>query len=228
MFDQAVVVLLRVDYETDTAQGLVLNKRGTDSLAQLMQSVQKDQVSSAVLGPDWLGMSLDKGVLQALGPTSDHLVFQGGPIVDESLDNSLLWLHTHGRIVPDAWEIAPSIFLSGDIGTTAALERARREQGGAGGLRFFRGFAAWSLSQLEIEMERGVWIRARADCPSAAFELCLGSAEPVSAWRGALEAVGLPALARFPRGPNVDSMLTAVVEEHQQARAEELMAAGRG
>merc|ERR1712232_277475 len=117
------------------------------------------------------------------------------------------WLHTHGKVVANAHEIAPSVFVGGDIGLVAATEHANMERGIADGLRIFRGFAAWSLSQLEIELERGVWIRARALCPSAALELCLGQGPQAGddvAWRAALEAVGLPALARFPRGAAVD------------------------
>merc|ERR1712196_204834 len=103
----------------------------------------------------------------------------------------MLWLHSHGDVVPESWEIAPSVFLGGDLGIAGAMESTRRERGIVGGLRIFRGFSAWSLSQLEIELERGVWIRAQASCPSAAFELCLGPSVGVDAWRSAMEAAGL-------------------------------------
>lgn len=228
MYDQAVIVLLRVDRDSDTAQGLILNKPGESNVSKLISAVPMTSAEGTILGPDWPGISWDESSVKSLDPFLDHKVFQGGPIVHDTLDDSVLWLHTHGDIVPDAQEVAPSVFLGGSISTTASMERARLQQGKAGGLRLFRGFAAWSLSQLEIELERGIWIRARAACPSAAFELCLGSKELETAWRAALEAVCLPSLARFPRGSAVDKVLTDVLESHQRAMAMELIESGRG
>merc|ERR1712176_425980 len=106
----------------------------------------------------------------------DCTVFQGGPIVHEAFADNMLWLHTHGDIVPSAQELAPSMFVGGSLDIAAAVDSTRSNRGRSSGLRLFRGFCAWSLQQLQIELQRGIWVHARAECPSATFELCLGSA----------------------------------------------------
>eukprot|EP00971_Amphidinium_carterae_P163242 3236471-Amphidinium_carterae.1 len=150
-------------------------------------------------------------------------VFDGGPILHNALDDSLLVLHQHGSVVPESTEIAPQLFLGGSLGTVLAVDESKRRHGEAAGLRIFNGFSAWSLTQLEIELERGVWIHTRAECPSATAQLCLGMLTGESAWRAALEAARLPALARFPRGPHVDATLRGMVELHQRRCAEEMV-----
>jgi len=228
VLDKAVVLILRVDTDSDTVQGLVLNKCGTDNLSHLLQTVSVNSSSGTILGPDWPRIQWGTFGLEALRPLWACLVYEGGPIVHESLDDSMLWLHTHGLLVPDAREVVSSVYFGGDFGIAAALADSKARHGQAVGLRLFRGFTAWSMTQLSTELERGVWIRARAACPSAAYELCLGSSEPEASWRSALEATGLPALARFPRGHLVDKTLQKMVELHQHNCAKELIDGGRG
>lgn len=214
VFDMGVLLIVRVDSDSDTAQGLVLNKPTKELL--------KEAVCKA---PSEIH-SLHGEVPDALELFETDVLSNGGPVVFESLQDSLSWVHTHG-VVPNSEEVAPDVFFGGDLSTLSAMESSGSRRGEARRVRLFRGFATWSLSQLDLELERGVWIRARASCRSAALELCLGSASTEAAWRSALEAVGLPALARFPRGPAVDNVLQDVVEAHQRARAEELLASGR-
>lgn len=230
LYDMAIVLILRVDGDSDTAQGLVLNKPEDSNLGTLLETVPVRSGEGGLMGPDWPGAGLlHNGALpqSSLRPLLSDTIFQGGPIVHESLEDSLLWLHWQGGAVSNALEIAPSIFIGGALSNVASLEADRRERGQAPGTRFFRGFSAWSLQQLEVELERGVWMRAQAESPDPAQELYVGEMTGQAAWRAVLEAAGLASLARFPRGSGVDAALMKLVEAHSRARALELMKAGR-
>eukprot|EP00929_Paragymnodinium_shiwhaense_P102368 TRINITY_DN65577_c0_g1_i1.p1 TRINITY_DN65577_c0_g1~~TRINITY_DN65577_c0_g1_i1.p1 ORF type:complete len:422 (+),score=67.99 TRINITY_DN65577_c0_g1_i1:110-1375(+) len=226
LYDKAVILMLHVDPDTDTAQGLLLNKPGEGTLAQLVAEAGAEDKDAG-----WEQLAQNVPAEFAAQP-----IHHGGQIVHDSLDESVMWLHTHGEVVADSREVAPDVFLGGSLNTVAALANARQLHGEAAGIRIFRGFSAWSLSQLTIELERGVWARARACCKSAAYELCLGrlssraaSTEEASdaKWRAALEECGLPALARYPRGPVADRRLLEVLEKHHRMLSAELIEAAR-
>ncbi|CAK9037993.1 unnamed protein product [Durusdinium trenchii] len=92
-------------------------------------------------------------------------------------------------------------------------------------LRFFKGCAAWATEQLKIELERGVWVHARPGFHRGGQEALHGLALEASgsfAWRAALMAAGLPALATFPRSPEVDVQLKEYVTAHQRRLAMEM------
>lgn len=220
LFDQAILLVLRVNAESDTAQGVILNKETDMTLSQVL--VEKPTQLLARPGVDNASNNWNKLAFGPLEPLLEEHIFQGGPVVHQSLDDNLLCLHSHGEIVPGATEIAASVSLGGDLGTAAAHAHASRLHGKPLGLRFFQGFAAWSISQLEIELERGIWIHAKP-CPETLRQLCFAQLEsPRESWQAALHASGLSVLAEFPRGGSADTVLQAYVEAHQRARALEL------
>eukprot|EP00930_Biecheleria_cincta_P016371 TRINITY_DN13341_c0_g1_i1.p1 TRINITY_DN13341_c0_g1~~TRINITY_DN13341_c0_g1_i1.p1 ORF type:complete len:283 (+),score=43.13 TRINITY_DN13341_c0_g1_i1:191-1039(+) len=88
LFDQAVLLVLRVHAETDTAQGVVLNKETDMTLSQLLvekptQLLARPAIKTAT--DNW-----NKLAFGSLEPLLEEHVFQGGPVVHQSLDDNLL------------------------------------------------------------------------------------------------------------------------------------------
>lgn len=212
VFDQAVLLLHEVD-ATGAVNGLVLNKPTGATLGQMLErwQVRADR--------QWVD-SLD------LGPLLQGRLYRGGPVIQGgSLQQSLRWLHVHGQGVRGAREVAPSVWLGGDLEEVAA--RAGRDPM-ALRVRFFVGFAGWAPVQLRTELETGVWVRARALPPgdlgaageAGLREFCFGSAERGAAWRTAMRGAGMAALAGFPRTPGTDKRLRGYIERLHSEAAE--------
>merc|ERR1711972_911029 len=110
-----------------------------------------------------------------LGPLMEAPLFAGGDIIprSNSFFDQLRWLHTLGPTLPGAKEIAPSVWQGGDLQVAAELVQSGKVE--LSRLRPIRGYAGWSLRQLEIELERGVWARFRA-LPVETSRLGVGNA----------------------------------------------------
>merc|ERR1740121_1762342 len=82
IFDQAALLLHESNQHG--VAGLMLNKPTGVTLGQLLEKWQKAE---------------DKGWLDGLelGPLLEARLFKGGPIIGD-LQDSLQWLHTHGRV----------------------------------------------------------------------------------------------------------------------------------
>jgi putative AlgH/UPF0301 family transcriptional regulator len=164
--------------------------------------------------------------MESLEPLLDAPLLSGGDLLDQSLIKSITWMHTLGNAVPGGVRIAPSVWLGGDVGVMAGLVASGQAQ--LERVRPIIGFACWTLPQLELELKRGVWVRAHLGTPCFSQRLCMGILpEPtdiaarekyrVSAWRESLLAAGVPSLADFPRGPAIDEMLRAIIHRHYTA-----------
>jgi len=145
----------------------------------------------------------DKSWIQSLDLSGELLserLYRGGPVLNgSSLRDSLRWAHVHGDHVDGAQHVARSLWLGGDLAQVVARSRIRAANGSANGkgsgLRFFLGFAAWSPPQLAVELECGVWVRAKSTCcdesavappgedDALLSQLCLGSVGRDEAWR---------------------------------------------
>jgi len=203
VFDQAVLLLDSA--EEGGVTGVVLNKPTGATLGRMLerwQSAEDTQWITDLKLTDLLGCRL----------------FRGGPvIVGGSLKESLRWLHVHGEGVEGAREVAPGVWLGGDL-----REVAHRAGGDAAGVRFFLGFAGWSSLQLRIELECGIWVRARAaGTDLRTRSLCFSPEERAAVWRRALLSARRPVFADFPRSPGCDKRLRGYMERLAQLEAQE-------
>eukprot|EP00933_Yihiella_yeosuensis_P041388 TRINITY_DN35779_c0_g1_i1.p1 TRINITY_DN35779_c0_g1~~TRINITY_DN35779_c0_g1_i1.p1 ORF type:complete len:427 (-),score=75.75 TRINITY_DN35779_c0_g1_i1:250-1509(-) len=220
LFDQAVILLDSDSGSQDASggpTGLVLNKPTGTTLGQML-----DRASEA--DKEWAAnLKLEK--------LADVRLLRGGPVFDGgSLQNSLRCLHGFTEI-PNSKLVAPDIWLGGDLDEIAAKAESALEAGKDAPVRLFLGHATWEPMQLAIELECGVWVRARgpSTSPSEADgaslrhiseQLCFGDSQRSESWREALLAAGLPTLANFPRAPGADQRLRGHVERQQRAFVE--------
>eukprot|EP00927_Polykrikos_kofoidii_P066715 TRINITY_DN62271_c0_g1_i1.p1 TRINITY_DN62271_c0_g1~~TRINITY_DN62271_c0_g1_i1.p1 ORF type:complete len:417 (-),score=34.70 TRINITY_DN62271_c0_g1_i1:138-1388(-) len=225
--DQGVILLSEVDTEVGHVKGVALNMSARCTLRSMFRALScrgADGSVDAVIDAD---LEL-KAVLE---PLLDAPALLGGALMADSLSKSLTWLHTLGRSVPGAKEVAPSVWLGGDVRVMATMVAS-----GAASLENIRpviGYSGWSLQQLSLELKRGIWVRARTVGPEISQRFCV---EPspgcvdhhrVSTWRTALIGVNLPCLAFFPRGKGVDGILLEFLADHyksMKAHADECIA----
>mmetsp|Transcript_26641 Transcript_26641/g.48829 ORF Transcript_26641/g.48829 Transcript_26641/m.48829 type:complete len:444 (+) Transcript_26641:99-1430(+) len=156
----------------------------------------------------------------------------GGDLRTESLWHSITLLHTLGEALTGSREVAPGLYVGGSFSDASSM--LRLGVASHSNFRVCMGFAGWRTEQLRVELEQGVWIRARIKEAAAAKTFCLakessfealavpGEATSTAWWRSALGAVGLPALAEFPRGELADRDLKALLRTHQAKLAEEI------
>lgn len=221
--DRAVIVLDDIDERVGYVHGVVLNMPSPAKLRDLVAAWPQDSGST------------DARQTEALSPLLDFALWRGGDLAAaKGPHEDLHWVHSFGKQVPGAREIAPEVWMGGDIG---ALGRLASDSGDAGSLRPFIGYCGWARKQLALEIERGVWVRVRARTPVAARALCLppvdasfgektvglGNAQKhADLWKWALRAAGMRSLAEFPRGEAVDSQLQELLNRHFRQRADEI------
>lgn len=227
--DQAVVLVDEVNEQRDFVHGLVVNAPGHATLGDLIAAWREDGLQDYA---GLLHLALWRGgdVAQAQGPRED-----------------IRLLHLHGA-VPGAREVAPSVWEGGDLAELGRLEDRAK---GSPTVGAFIGYCGWSRPQLALELERGVWVRARARTGEAARALCLPPAagvppsgappgddpgDPASRrsllvarperrvelWRAGLRAAGARSLAEFPRGAGADEHLQELLHQHGRQRMQEL------
>lgn len=117
-------------------------------------------------------------------------VFVGGPVQPESVVVLAEFLD----------ESAAGLLLLGRIGFPAADADLEQLAGAAGRVRVFAGYAGWSSSQLEAEVENGDWI-THTPQPDDVF-----TDEPEELWSTVLTRMGgsYALVARMPLDPSVN------------------------
>lgn len=199
-FDQATVLIS--DVGEDYVSGFVVNKPLRNSTLQQLLSNRKGSQSSE--DKDWAEAIRDHSALEKL------IVWRGGPIiVGASLQRNLHWLHCFSSVT-GAQEIAPGLWMGGDV--AQILHRVAQNQVDGPLVRLCFGHTSWETLQLRVELESGVWVRARAletvgggDGLSVTATACLDDGE--KAWQKTLLSTGLPELANFPRNVKADAKL---------------------
>ncbi|CAK0812356.1 unnamed protein product, partial [Prorocentrum cordatum] len=129
---------------------------------------------------------------------------------------------------PVSWIDFTSLDQAGGGGGEVAGRLVRDGEAQLGDLRPFVGFSGWAALQLELELQRGVWVRARApDRPQplwAPTPLALGQQPGGPCWRACLRASGMRALSLVPRGGEAgDASLRRRVEAHSLAQVQEMV-----
>ncbi|CAE8593126.1 unnamed protein product [Polarella glacialis] len=211
--DQSVILICEIDEVVGHVRGMAVNNPGRASVKEMLAASGEPSDELVLAGFDRALLDLQMG--------------RGGDLSSGSLVEGLRWLHTLGDRVPGAVQVAPSMWLGGDFATLAS----QSEGISLATVRPLMGYAGWSQAQLAMELERGVWVRARATTPEAAIFFCMSdwqSSEafardlaPSLLWRAALQAAGCSSLAAFPRGPQADAGLKKLLENQYRSKAEE-------
>ncbi|CAE8691323.1 unnamed protein product [Polarella glacialis] len=211
--DQSVILICEIDEVLGHVRGMAVNNPGRASVKEMLAASGEPSDELVLAGFDQALLDLQMG--------------RGGDLSSGSLVEGLRWLHTLGDRVPGAVQVAPSMWLGGDFATLAS----QSEGISLATVRPLMGYAGWSQAQLAMELERGVWVRARATTPDAAIFFCMSdwqSSEafardpaPSLLWRAALQAAGCSCLAAFPRGPQADAGLKKLLENQYRSKAEE-------
>lgn len=90
----------------------------------------------------------------------DASVFAGGPVGTDRL----LFIHALGGIISDSKEIAPGLYLGGNV--EDAIEYVNDGYPVDGAIRFFIGYSGWSKGQLDEEIASGSWIVTSSELSS--------------------------------------------------------------
>jgi len=221
VLDQAVVLIDDIDMEIGYVRGVVLNKAGNKSLGDILERWGRTEDE-------------DRAKHRRLEALLEKQARVGGDIFCESMWDSVTMVHSLGAELPDSKEVAPGLWIGGDLDEASSM--LRHGSVPSSSLRLCLGFAGWSLQQLQIELQKGVWIRVRPGDARATQKICLpedaawetaaaSRAEGTSQswWRGALNAAGLPSLADFPRSEYADEELRQMLESHQEEVTEDIM-----
>ncbi|CAL1160343.1 unnamed protein product [Cladocopium goreaui] len=138
-------------------------------------------------------------------------LYLGGDLMDaEDLVNHVRWLHSSD--LPGAQRLAPGLHCGGE--GLAQLGAARP----------VLGFAGWHQDQLDLELERGVWVHLRAH---SAVGLLPNDGDAETLWNDLAEAVGLSSFSSFPRGPEVDQLIKQHLDEHSRWQIESILEQAR-
>jgi len=112
------------------------------------------------------GLIMNKPVTSAFNdvvkdfPPFEAPVFIGGPVSADSL----FFIHTFGKEIPDSSEILPDLFWGGDLETVR--EMMIRGKIKPSGIRFYLGYSGWEASQLDEELKRNSWLVSRVSASS--------------------------------------------------------------
>ena len=151
-------------------------------------------------GPEGsFGLILNRPLTLALSEVindleGDDMISLGGPVQQ----NTLHFLHRHGELVTEAIPIIDGIHWGGDFDAIKTI--VQTEMASPQDLRFFLGYAGWSPSQLEEEIDGGGWFLAHA------ADVLVFPEEPQTLWRTVLRRMGgdYALLANFPNDPRMN------------------------
>ena len=202
-------------------KGLVVNKPMT-LLKHLLRRAQSSE------DKEWANSMLEAITSHGKGEGSlDELgVYKGGPIVNgHSIQQNLHWLHGFPQIT-GASQVAPGLWIGGDIREILDMVGRDEVQSHSIPLRICFGYSCWTDLQLRLELESGVWTRARAlddwsadnGALSALVSSCFSDAG-TTAWQHSLQSAGLQMMASFPRNSKMDDKLKRhIAKQESQAQ----------
>ena len=83
-------------------------------------------------------------------------LYMGGPVAPDTLH----YIHSLGKMIPNSLEINNNIFWGGDIDAIRAVIKTGKVA--ANQIRFFLGYSGWTAGQLEQELTENSWVIASA------------------------------------------------------------------
>lgn len=127
-------------------------------------------------------------------PEFESRISVGGPLQHESL----YYIHTIGKKLPGANEIAHGIYFGGDFEILKSMVKSGDVDHSQ--LRFFVGYSGWEAKQLDEEMEDNSWIVANANT-----DIVMGT-DQSDLWRKLLTNMGqeYAILTSFPSDPTLN------------------------
>ena len=82
----------------------------------------------------------------------DATLYMGGPVAPDTLH----YIHSLGKMIPNSLEINNNIFWGGDIDVIRSAIKAGKVA--ANQIRFFLGYSGWTAGQLEKELNENSWV----------------------------------------------------------------------
>ncbi len=147
-------VVFMCDHTEEGALGMVVNQAAPYSLAELV--------------PDHENLA---GI--------EFPVHLGGPVAQDTMQ----FLHRVPRAITAGREVAPGIYLGGEV---PDLARHLRYGGEAQmEVRLFMGYSGWGAGQLEAELASGSWVVADVD-----RDVVFGSPDQEQTWRRVMRGLG--------------------------------------
>ena len=127
-------------------------------------------------------------------PKFDSLISVGGPVKTDSVH----YIHTLGKFLPDSVEIADGIFWGGNFSELKKIIKSgliNKNQ-----IRFFIGYSGWSANQLEDELKINSWLVSNLDAKTI-----MRKNEP-SIWKESILNLGeeYKTWINFPENPNLN------------------------
>lgn len=124
----------------------------------------------------------------------DQNINMGGPVAPDTLH----YLHTAGRLIPNSVHVAGNIYWGGEIDTVRDLVKSGSIKPSQ--IRFFLGYSGWSAGQLERELKENSWVIARLK-PDLIMNI-MG----IESWKGLLRSFKnkYRIWADFPESPDMN------------------------
>lgn len=124
----------------------------------------------------------------------DMPVYLGGPVGRESM----YYLHTAGKLIPDSIEIKSGIYFGGDYNIVKKLLLSGNLLKSE--IKFFIGYSGWSPGQLEKELEEESWFVAKTK------KDYVFSKDTKNLWKRVLTEMGpeYALIANFPDDPSLN------------------------
>jgi len=179
--DQAVVLLDEFDEGYQVFRGSYVNKPSHLKVHDLL-AVWKGDASGLWAGND-----------KELKSMADASLWTGGDVArGRGPKDDLRWLHCFDpKLVSGAREVTPGVFVGGEVSDISHQVVQRRRQSldrsfeSSSVARPTLGYLERAASQLMLELEHGVWLHARTQCPSTARAISF----PAAAWVEALRVM---------------------------------------
>ena len=124
----------------------------------------------------------------------DQNLNMGGPVAPDTLH----YLHSVGRLIPNSVHVSGNIYWGGKIDTVRDLVRSGSIKPSQ--IRFFLGYSGWSAGQLGRELKENSWVIARVK-PDLIMSI-----RGIESWKGLLRSFKnkYRIWADFPESPDMN------------------------
>ena len=121
-------------------------------------------------------------------------VYLGGPVGRENM----YYVHTAGRLIPNAIEVKPGLFFGGDYNIVKKLILSGNLKSNE--IKFFIGYSGWTAGQLDKEMEKESWFVTHSNIEY------IFTKDTKNLWKRVLKEMGdeFALIANFPDDPSLN------------------------
>lgn len=111
-------------------------------------------------------------------PDLDTQLYLGGPVQRDSL----FFIHTMGKVIPESMEIIKGLYWGGDIETVREMITLNKLD--ENNIRFYLGYSGWAPQQLNDELKRNSWVVSNINTEQ------LLNTRPNALWKSSLMRLG--------------------------------------